>query len=225
MRKDEKNSKRVIYEHIHGIMSADKKLVYVDVYDGDTGELIEEMIPIFKYDYKKSYNSVPKYPVTPWVKISGDVSKLEDLYYSHFTTTEQGYLFKLFRRIDAFGRIKYGSNYQQYCRNTEDFSKVLGVSYNTIKQTLVPKMRKYDLIRIITIKKGHELADEHYISFNPLLVTNGVFWDRWALIAWKDVVEKYNLLNKDQIKKILDCEETHKTEQREIIPRELEIWE
>lgn len=218
----------IILDHIMGVMSREKDIVLIDVYDPDTGEILDSGIPIFKNSYKEKAQGVLKHPKTPYVHLSS-VGQGEDImgidYFDNFTRTEKGYLFDLFRRIDSYGRVKYGSNYQQYCRKVEDLAKVLDTPYDTLRKTLIPKMRKYDLIRIITIKKGHELADEHYISFNPLLVTNGVFWDRWTLITWKDIVEKYELLNKKQIKKILDCEETHKTEQREIIPRELEIWE
>ena len=35
----------------------------------------------------------------------------------------------------------------QYCRSWKDLSRVLGVSYNTIKQSLIPKIRKYDIIQ------------------------------------------------------------------------------
>ena len=67
--------------------------------------------------------------------------------YNNFTTTEQGYLFDIIRKVDRFGRIKYGKNSMQYCRSWKDLSRVLGVSYNTIKQSLIPKIRKYDIIQ------------------------------------------------------------------------------
>lgn len=217
-----------IWECINSPKLSDKKIVLIDVYDNDTGELLEEGIPIFRKEYKDLAQGVLKHPHKPYVYINsigqkGDLLGMD--YFDNFTRAEKGYLFDLFRHIDRFGRIKYGSNYQQYCRSFEDFAKVLNVSYNTIKQTLIPKMRKYDLVRVITIKKGHEFADESYISFNPALVTNGVFWDRWCVLTWKDVIEKYNLLSQKQIDKILDCNRIIETKGQEIKVRELEIWE
>lgn len=218
-----------IMEHIHGVIPSDKKIVLVDVYDAETGELYDSEIPIFKKDYKEVSNGVLKQPLKPYVilnsKSNGKGDVLGRDYYNHFTRAEKGYLFDLFRSIDSFGRIKYGENYQQYCRTFEDLAKVLDVSYNTIKQTLIPKMKKYDLVRVITITKGHEFANESFISFNPVLVTNGVFWDRWCVLTWRDVIEKYNLLSTKEINKILGCETNFKTEGRAYIPRELNIWE
>lgn len=195
-----------ILERIIGVIPSDKKLVLVDIYDFETGELLEEGVPIYRKDYKDKKQGVLKQPSKPYVCIhsigtKGDVIGMD--YFKNFTRTEKGYLFDLFRRIDKYGRIKYGGNYQQYCRNFEDLSKALDTSYETIRRTLIPKMRKYDLIRTITIKKGHQIADESFISFNPLLVTNGVFWDRWCVLTWRDVIEKYNLLTPTEIKEII----------------------
>lgn len=217
----------VILNHIIGIFPPDKQIVLIDVYDKDTGELLDTEIPIFKKDYKYLAKGIMKHPIKPYIYLSSVGQKGDEIgmdYFNNFTRTEKGYLFDLFRHIDSFGRIKYGANYQQYCRKIEDLCKVLDALYDTLRKTLIPKMRKYDLIRTITIKKGHEFADESYISFNPILVTNGVFWDRWTLITWRDVVEKYKLLTHKEIEKILDCEEMI-VQEREIKPRELEIWE
>lgn len=207
----EKIRRNIILEHIHGVIPSDKKLVLIDVYDNDTGELLDSGVPIFKKDYKEVSKGVNKHPMKPYIIINsadkerGDI--MERDYYQYFTRTEKGYLFDLFRHIDAFGRIKYGGKYQQYCRSFEDFSKVLNVPYDTIRKSLIPKMKKYDLVRVVTIKKGHEFADESYISFNPVLVTNGVHWDRWCILTWRDVIRKYEILSDKEINRILDGEE------------------
>lgn len=116
---------------------------------------------------------------------------------------EKSYIFDLIRCIDAFGRIKYGDNYQQYCRTTEDFSKVINVSYGTLRKSLIPKLKKYDVIRTIKIEKGSGYIDEQFISFNPALVVNGVYWDRWTVLTWRDVIEEFKLLTNKEIKEII----------------------
>lgn len=198
-------SNKEVLSRIFNVIPADKKVVLVDVYDKDTGELYEEGVPIFKYDCLQS-KGVSKNPQAPYVKLYGmnwGIDVVEEKYLKHFTRTEKGYLFDLFRRVDSFGRIKYGENYQQYCREVEDFSKVLDTSYDTIRRTLIPKLKKYDLIRTVTIKKGSGYIDETFISFNPILVANGVYWDRWSLNVWLDVVREFSLLSEKEIVRVL----------------------
>lgn len=200
MTRDETRNEKIL-NCILNVIPYDKKMVLIDVYDNETGELLESQIPIFKKDYDKD-KGIIKLALEPFLRVSMH-KELEKKYYNNFTPTERGYLFDLLRNIDSLGRIKYGKNYQQYCRKFEDISKVLNVSYNTIKQTLIPKMKKYDIIRIVTIEKGYEYTNDKYIGFNPILAINGVTWDRWTVIVWKDVIEEFNILTDSQIKRIL----------------------
>lgn len=197
------NIKEVL-SRIYNIIPSDKKIVLIDVYDKDTGVIIESGIPIFKNDIFKRKNNIKKIPKTPYIKLSAKGENIvENKYLKNFSRTEKGYLFDLFRSVDSYGRIKYGENYQQYCRNMEDFAKVLDTSYETLRRSLIPKLKKYDLIRVVDIKKGSGYTDETYISFNPVLITNGVYWDRWTLITWLDVVKEFELLSSKNINNIL----------------------
>lgn len=194
------NRKEVILNHIANNIPSGKKLVLIDVYDADTGEMLEEQVPIFKKDIVNK--GVFMKNLEPYVRMSSN-KILKDKYYDHFTRTEKGYLMELFLSVDGFGRIKYGDNYQQYCRKVEDLSKVLNVSYETIRKPLISKMKKFDIIRTVTIKKGQDYMDEEFISFNPLLLMNGVYWDRWTVFTWQDVIKEYSLLTDKQIKRVL----------------------
>lgn len=194
------NRKEVILNHIANNIPSGKKLVLIDVYDADTGEMLEEQVPIFKKDIVNK--GVFMKNLEPYVRMSSN-KILKDKYYDHFTRTEKGYLMELFLSVDGFGRIKYGDNYQQYCRKVEDLAKVLNVSYETIRKSLISKMKKFDIIRTVTIKKGQDYMDEEFISFNPLLLMNGVYWDRWTVFTWQDVIKEYSLLTDKQIKRVL----------------------
>lgn len=194
------NRKEVILNHIANNIPLGKKLVLIDVYDADTGEILEEQVPIFKKDIVNK--GVFMKNLEPYVRMSSN-KILKDKYYDHFTRTEKGYLMELFLSVDGFGRIKYGDNYQQYCRKVEDLAKVLNVSYETIRKPLIAKMKKFDIIRTVTIKKGQDYMDEEFISFNPLLLMNGVYWDRWTVFTWQDVIKEYSLLTDKQIKRVL----------------------
>lgn len=198
--------RKKVLEVIDNVIPSDKKIVLIDVYDKDSGEVFESGVPIFKNEIKKKV-AINKRPHETYVSTSTS-KRIKDDYFSHFTRSEKGYLFDLFLNVDAFGRIKYGDNYQQYCRTQEDLAKVLGVSYETIRKTLIKKLKHYDLIRVIEIQKGHEFANEQYISFNPAVMTNGVEWDRWTVLCWKDVIEKYELLSSKEINRIINNERT-----------------
>lgn len=202
MRKmDEAMRKKLILAYAKKATPDELKSVLMDLKTIDTGEYILRDEIVSKADVMPR-KEVRKRSLEPFIRIAGLNSKIEEKYYSNFSVNEQGYLFGIMRSIDAFGRIKYGENYQQYCRDFKDLAKVLNVSYNTFK-SLIPKIKKYDIVRTVTIEKGHEYANEVFISFNPALALNGVYWDRWTLIVWEDVVRDYKMLTDTQINKIL----------------------
>lgn len=198
----EENRKQVILNHILSDKLSDKKIVLINVIDPETGEIFEENIPIMKEDYEKQ-EGVYKITTSPFCRISLN-KKAEEQFLKPFSITEQGYIFAIIRNLDALGRIKYGNNYSQYCRDVKDLSKVLNTSYETLRKTLIPKLKKYNIIRTITIDKGN--SKDTYISFNPILAVNGVFWDRFTVMVWEDIIRDYKLIKDRQIKKIL----THK---------------
>lgn len=106
----------MILNHILDVFPQDKNLVLIDVYDNETGVVYAIGRPMFRKDYI-DYNIKPK-SLEPFIRVSSNLI-LEKEYYSYFSRSEQGDIFKIFRSVDGFGRIKYGENYQQYCRKEE----------------------------------------------------------------------------------------------------------
>lgn len=193
---------KLILSYAKRVIPDDFKSVLMDLKDIETREYILQDEIVSKKDVMPS-NKVKKRSLEPFGRVGMLNKQLEEKYYRNFKPAEKGYLFDILRSIDAFGRIKYGEHYQQYCRDFKDLAKVLNVSYNTIKQTLIPKMKKYDIVRVVTIEKGHEYANEVFISFNPALAINGVYWDRWTLVVWEDVIREFKMLSDNQIKRVL----------------------
>ena len=118
-------------------------------------------------------------------------------YMQHFTQAEKGNFLDLVVRVDAFGRIKYGDAWIQYCRTPKDFEKILGISYDSLRKSFIPKLIKYDIIRTVIVKKSY--GDQEYVSFNPALVSGGGYWDRWSLIIWWDILEEHKLVSLEDL--------------------------
>lgn len=199
MRKETRNQK--ILNHIKTNIPKGKRIVLLTITDPNTGEIWEENIPIFKEDVIKSYQGENRMIVEPYLKISVNKEVIKE-YLEEFTQAEKGSIYDLIMNIDALGRIKYGDNYQQYCRGFEDVAKVLDMKYESFRKKLLPKLKENNIIRCIEISRGK--ADKvRYISFNPALAMNGVYWDRWSILIWEDLIRKHKLLSEDQIMKNL----------------------
>ena len=84
-----------------------------------------------------------------------------DFDYSMFTTTEKGYILTLLKKVDIKGRIKHGKNWQQYCRSWQDLSKALNSKYDTLRKNLIPKLKKYNIIRL----------ENNTLYINPDIIT------------------------------------------------------
>lgn len=193
--------KHKILNHIRTNIPKDKKVVLLTITDPNTGEIFEENIPVIKSDVIEPYQGESKLALAPFLRLSLNKC-LDEEYLCYFTQAEKGSIYDIIRKIDAMGRIKYGDNFQQYCRSVEDLALVLGVNYETMRKRFIPKLKKHDIIRTIEISRG-EHDNIKYIVFNPALAMNGVYWDRWAVIIWEDVIRKHKLLTENQIKKIL----------------------
>lgn len=175
-----------------------------------TGEITGDIVTMMEKDYYKKVAN-PKKPADPYLKVTLRNERINEKYYSNFTTTEMGYIFKMLITMDALGRLKYGDNFQQYCRTFDDLPKLLGVSYNTLKQSLIPKMKKYNVMKAVSIPRGEAKTDS-FISFNPALALNGTQWDRWSVITWLEVIEEFNIISKKKVKAILNGKKTFFTE-------------
>lgn len=197
MKKETRNQK--ILNHIKNSVPSDKKIVLLTISDPSTGEIWEENIPMFKSDVIEGYKGETKIPLKPYLRLSLN-KDISDTYLSHFTQAEKGSIYDLIMSVDCLGRLKYGDNYQQYCRNFEDIAYLLGMKYDTFRKKFLPKLKEHNIIRSIEISKGKSDVIR-YVSFNPALAMNGVYWDRWTILIWEDVIRKHNLLTDDQIRK------------------------
>lgn len=193
--------KQKILNHIKTNVPSDKKIVLITVTDPNTGEIWEEEIPMFKCDIIESYRGETKMALEPYLRLSLNKDIIND-YLIHFTQAEKGNIYDIIMSVDCMGRLKYGDNYQQYCRSYEDIAYLLGMKYETFRKKFLQKLKEYNIIRSIEISKGKSDI-VRYISFNPALAMNGVYWDRWTILIWEDVIRKHNLLTDDQIRKNL----------------------
>lgn len=92
-------------------------------------------------------------------------------------------------------------------------AKALEVSYNTIKQNLIPKLKDNDIIRTVTVSKSAYKTT--YISFNPILIVSGGYWDSWEVIIWFDELMKHELLTLEEVKSITGLTEDEILNERE----------
>lgn len=150
--------------------------------------------------------------IPPYVMMCKKKDVIES-YLENLTMTERGYILSLMYKIDITGKVRYGDNVQQYCRTYQDLAKALGVSYNTIKQNLIPKLKDNDIIRTVTISKSAYKTT--YISFNPILIVSGGYWDRWEVIIWFDELMKHELLTLEEVKSITGLTEDEILNERE----------
>ena len=164
-----------------------------------------------KLKLDKELNLIRK-PKTPYNLFTRN-KDIARQYLINLTPTEKGYLLDLMYNIDALGRVKYEDNISQYWRNYSDLAKVLNIAYDTLRRNLIPKLKANNIIRIVTVDKN--IYRTSYISFNPILVVGGGYWDRWEVIIWYDELMKYNLLSMKKIKKITGLTEKQILEEKE----------
>lgn len=184
-----------IVEKIQNLPTTDLKIVYTTV----DGEYLDELYiskesnKEISREYRLIKKVVKPYSILSKAKFSKDL--LQD-----FSKTDKGHILDLMVNIDALGRIKYGENYQQYCRNFEDLAKSLNISYDTFRKSLLPKLIKNDLIRTLEIQKSY--GKIKYVSFNPAIISGGGYYDRWTVLVWSDVILEHSLLTDKEIKSI-----------------------
>ena len=197
---------------IRGVKGCNEKIVTVKYYSEDGRDLGTQHITLEdKLKLDKEYK-LPRKVVQPFNYMSKNEELLEQ-YTKNLTTTEIGYITKLSWKVDLYGRIKYGKNRNQYCRTYEDLAKVLEVSYNTLRQNLLPKLKENDILRVVIIDKN--IYKTMYISFNPILLVGGGYWDRWEVIIWYDVLLKHKLITMKEAKEITGLTEKEITEEKD----------
>lgn len=195
MRRKETNYEKIL-NHIYDLIPADKKLVLIDTYDFDTGVIYDIGRAMFLKDYE-SETIMPK-TLVPFIRVS--VNKLiDEKYYSKFRDSECWHIQKLIRAMDTMGRIKYGDNYQQYCRSDKDLAVVIGKNYEDIKKKFLPKLYKYDIIRVAT----NDYTQTSYISINPLLAVNGGDLKSDFAKCWADIINDYGLNTERDLKRAI----------------------
>ena len=195
-----KNREQLIQNIILDVVDSESKIRLIDIVDSETGEIIEEGYPVNKKVIeddrmlRKSKCAQPYFTCTSNKKIreifleplgNADFRRVSDLMYS----------------IDIYGRLKYGDNIKQYCRSYEDIGKIVKLDGKPL-QRFIKTIRDLQIIRIITVDKGCN-GQEQFISFNPAIAVNGVYWDRELSRIWVDIIKEYNLLPDKVLKKLL----------------------
>lgn len=100
-----------------------------------------------------------------------------------FTTAEKGKITNILIKIGKHQKLYFGKSISSYIRTYKGLSKLYGASYNTLRQSLIPKCKKYDIIRIVE-KPYHR----NYLTINPHL--NCDYWNYTEEYKelWKDVI-------------------------------------
>lgn len=197
--------RKKILRKLHNIASSDIKSVNILITDNLTGEVLIDEDECLKKDFIRKYRGEKRKMIDNYALTSINSDRWNE-YAKGFTPTEKGYLFELMIKIDSIGRIKYGKNNMQYCRDKRDLAKLLNITERTVKD-LYRKFSKADILREIRITKGGEVNSQ-FILFNPTLSMNGVYWDRLSTMVWKDIILKEGFLTEKQIDKIMNCKYT-----------------
>lgn len=183
------------------VVGCESKIKFIDICDSETGEILEESIPV----NKKVMNSkdVKGNCAKPFVRCT--LNKLVlDRYLRPLGNADFRRVYELIFSLDAFGRIKYGENIQQYCRNYEDIGKIVDLNGRQL-QRFIKNIRDLQIIRVVTIDKAL-LGTEQYITINPAIAVNGVFFDRLTAWTWYDVIQEFKLLSSTDLRYILKGE-------------------
>lgn len=129
-------------------------------------ELEEKYIKHFKsYIITYGYNSTISGKYGNNIQ-NNDFLSLKPIIYTdiikNYTKVELGYLFILLLSVDInSGKIKYGNNYSQYCRNFKDLSKVLDTSYETLRKSFIKKIKENEIIK----------EKDNILYINPVFVS------------------------------------------------------
>lgn len=208
-----KQKKAIIMKQIINKVKDSKHKKVKVIYLTENDEYIDEseITLAQKKTLDKEYTLMRKV-IPPYVMLCKHKEIIES-YLKTLTMAERGYILSLMYKIDITGKIRYGEHIQQYCRNYQDLAKALEVSYNTIKQNLIPKLKENNIVREVIVNKN--LYKTTYISFNPILIVSGCYWDRWEVIIWFDELMKHNLLTLDEVKSITGLTEDEILNERE----------
>lgn len=185
-----------IKDKIKELPIGDFKVIFVN----ENGEYVDEIF-VSKDTNKiiKRQLGFTRKVVEPYSSITK--SELYEKYFGDLPKVDKSYILDLLPKIDAYGRIKYGKAYTQYCREFTDIAKALNVPYETLRKGFIPRLTKKDIVRVIPIKRSW--GTEQFISFNPALITGGGYYDRWQVLIWYDIILKYNLLSLKDIQDIV----------------------
>ncbi|MGL6131947.1 MAG: hypothetical protein ACRCZ9_10075 [Fusobacteriaceae bacterium] len=168
--------------------------------DVDTGVLYENVVKIRTEEQNENYkkhmeNKMPDIKtIAPFVRYS--VSKYAKEKLSKLSpATRDRLLYGMFGRLDVFGRIKYGDNYEEYCRSFEDLMKIQELNINTIAtlKKFRLELANADIIRFVSFSHGD------YIVLNPGIVVNGKSITKAQYLAFKDIIIENFLLEDEEI--------------------------
>lgn len=152
--------------------------------------LEEKYVKLFKsYINTHGYNNTNSGKVGSPIQNNGFIILQKSIYFdnvvNNFSKIELGYFLILLLSIDNnSGKIKYGNNASQYCRTIKDLSKVLKVSYETLRKGFIKKLKTYNIIN----EKNNIL----YINPAYVILNNSLNTELYDI--FKSDIDKYEIL-------------------------------
>ncbi|MGL5458129.1 MAG: hypothetical protein ACRDBY_00780 [Cetobacterium sp.] len=195
-----KTREQMIRNEITRVTMNESKVKFVTIIDDDTGEILDERIPVNK---KKLGEKIIKGNCAePYARCTLN-KEVINRYLDPLGNADFRRVHQLISSLDAFGRLKYGSNLQQYCRTFEDIGLIVGLNGKPLAK-FIKIMRELQIIRVVIVDKA-SLGKDYNISVNPAIAVNGVFFDRATTFVWLDVIKEFELLSDKDINHILNC--------------------
>ncbi|MGL4425926.1 MAG: hypothetical protein ACRCZ0_02085 [Cetobacterium sp.] len=194
-----KTRKQMIMNEVKRVVLSDSKVALVTLIDSDTGEILEEDIPV----NKNKLNELDKIGgncAEPYARYTIN-EEVTVRYLDPLGSADFRRVHKLIRSIDSFGRMKYGNNLQQYCRTYDDVGRIIELDGRQLSR-FIKTIRDAQIIRVVSVDKAL-LGVTQYITLNPAIAINGSFYDRFTVFSWLDVIQEYDLLPEKIIKKII----------------------
>lgn len=193
-----KNRHQMIMNEIKRVTLSDTKIKLVSIIDDETGEILEEGIPVNKN--KMNEINIKGNCAEPYVRNTLN-KEVINKYLNPLGNADFRRVYDLIYSLDAFGRLKYGENLLQYCRSFDDIGNIVNLDGRQLSR-FIKTIRDLQIIRVVVIDKAI-LGQEFVISINPAIAVNGVFFDRFTTLTWLDVIKQYKLLPDKTLNHIL----------------------
>lgn len=169
-----------------------------DLMNLETGQIYSDVVKIRTEEQNKNYKrymdeQFPKIKtLAPFVRLSGGDQSKEMI--MKLTDKSKSRLLLMVLSLDAFGRLKYGGNYEQYCKSFNDICKISGIgemSESTLKR-FKSELISCDILREVKTK------ERTGVVLNPLIAVNGVHLSPIMWLAYKTTLLENNLINESE---------------------------